>query len=205
LIEEGEFYYLLAGLIEAVPYISNIAGTYGAFLKHWDKRTAKPLELVKLEIDDNREQNICFNMDANKLIKEIRGDILYIDPPYNQRQYGPNYHLLETISRYDCPDIYGLTGMRKYEDIKSDYCVKNKVIQAFSDLIENAKFKNIVVSYSTEGIMTEDEVVRVLTECGGLKSTLKIKHIPYRRYKHMAGAVEHNLRELLFFIKKGNK
>lgn len=55
--------------------------------------------------------------------------ILYIDPPYNHRQYAPNYHLLETVARYDNPEIYGVTGMRPYDDIKSQYCVKKKFCQ----------------------------------------------------------------------------
>ena len=101
LLNDSEYYYLLAALIEAIPYVSNIAGTYGAFLKHWDKRASKKLQLVELDIIDNGKNNKSFNRDSNQLIKKICGDILYIDPPYNTRQYAPNYHLLETVSRYD--------------------------------------------------------------------------------------------------------
>ncbi|SFA86468.1 MULTISPECIES: DNA adenine methylase [unclassified Bacillus (in: firmicutes)] len=201
LILENEYYYLLAGLIEAVPYISNISGTFGAYLKHWDKRALKPLEMVRLPVTTNNKLNICFNKDANQLIREIEGDILYIDPPYNTRQYLPNYHLLETIAKYDYPEIYGVTGLRPYKDVKSKYCNKKDVITEFSDLIENAKFKYIVVSYSNEGIMDEKVIVDILnTYCDS--DTVKVYKIPYRRYKGKLSSKEHNLHELIFFAKK---
>jgi len=201
LIDEHEYFYLLAALIEGVPFVSNIAGTYGAFLKHWDKRAYKKLELIEIDLEDNQRENISYNRDSNQLIKEISGDILYIDPPYNQRQYAPNYHLLETISRYDYPEIKGKTGLRPYQDIKSNYCVKKEVLNSFEDLISNAKFEHIIVSYSNEGIMGMNDIESVLKK-HGLEKTYKLYKIPYRRYKHRPGNVEHNLHELLFYIKK---
>lgn len=201
LLEENEYYYLLAGLIESAPFVSNIAGTYGAYLKHWDKRAHKNLTMVKLETVTNNMDNKCFNKDANELIREISGDILYIDPPYNFRQYATNYHVLETISRYDSPQIYGKTGLRPYQDVKSKYCTKKDVLSEFRDLIKNAQFKHIIVSYSTEGIMDIPSIESVLKEFGQ-KDTFTIKKIPHRKYKHIASDVEHDLHELLFYIAK---
>ncbi len=201
LLEENEYYYLLAGLIEAIPFVSNIAGTYGAYLKHWDNRAFKRLELIKLETISNNKNNKCFNRDSNELIKEIKGDILYIDPPYNKRQYAPNYHVLETISRYDNPVITGVTGMRPYKELKSKFCVVKDVLKSFTELIKNANFKHIIFSYSTEGIMSIEDIENVLKE-HGKKETYQLTKIPYRRYKHRAGDIEHDLHELLFYIEK---
>lgn len=201
LLKENEYFYLLAGLIEAIPFISNIAGTYGAYLKHWDKRANKKLQLVKLETICNNRNNKCFNKDANELILEIKGDILYIDPPYNKRQYAPNYHLLETIAKYDSPAIYGKTGMRPYQELKSKYCTTKEVLNSFSSLIENADFKHIIFSYSTEGLMSIEDIEKVLKKHGN-ENTYSLKKIPYRRYKHRSGNVEHDLHELLFYIQK---
>jgi adenine-specific DNA-methyltransferase len=201
LINSGEFYYLLATLIEAVPFVSNIAGTYGSYLKHWDKRAHKKLMMERIEIIDNKKTNKCFNADSNELINNIEGDILYIDPPYNARQYLPNYHLLETISRYDNPTLKGKTGLRPYDEAKSKYCALAKVLCEFRELIKNAKFKNIIVSYSSEGLMTENEIESVLKEYG-IESTYKLYRMPYRRYKRTKGHVDHSLEEFLFYIQK---
>ena len=202
MLSQYEYYYLLAGLIEAVPFVSNIAGTFGAYLKHWDNRSKKLINLARLDIVENGKNNKAFNMDANSLIKQIKGDILYIDPPYNKRQYAPNYHLLETIAKYDSPAIYGKTGMRPYNELKSKYCTTiPNVIMEFEELISKANFKHIVVSYSTEGIMSIADIEKIL-KLHGKEDTFILKRIPYRRYKHTTEKSKHSLEELLFYIEK---
>jgi len=201
LINDGEYFYLIAGLVEAVPFISNIAGTYGAYLKHWDSRCHKLLVPIQMEVTNNNQKNICFNLNSNELIQNINGDILYIDPPYNGRQYLANYHLLETIAKYDNPQIKGVTGIRLDKSASSDYCKKNKVNIEFEELIQKANFKLIVLSYSNEGIMKEDEIIAILEKYGN-KKTLSVDKIPYRRYKRTVDNVAHNLNELIFTIEK---
>ena len=201
LIDETEYYYLLAGLIEGVPYVSNITGTYGAYLKKWDRRAQKELEMIRLEVHDNERKNYCFNEDANQLIDRIEGDILYLDPPYNTRQYAPNYHLLETISKYDQPEIKGITGMRPYEEIKSPFCIRGKVLDAFEELMEKARFENIIMSYSTEGLMNAKEISQIMLRHGN-PDTFHMYSIPYRKYKAKEDQKIRTLSEYLFFIKK---
>lgn len=182
LIDTYEYKYLIAALIEGIPFVSNITGTYGAFLKSWDKRAFKRFELIKLSVIDNNQRNICYNEDANELIKKISGDILYIDPPYNTRQYLPNYHLLETIARYDSPILKGVTGVRPYNNEKSEYCIKKSVKFAFEALIINADFKHIVISYSDDGLLTAEEIRDILTR-NCIAESVKLYKIPYSRYK----------------------
>lgn len=201
LLTELEYYYLLAGLIEGVPSVSNITGTYGAYLKHWDRRTFKDLEMARLDVFDNKRNNKSYNMDANKLITELSGDILYLDPPYNARQYAPNYHLLETISKYDYPEIHGVTGMRSYDDLKSPFCIKNQASDAFEDLISKAKFNNIIMSYSTDGLMTSEEIERILKKYG-IEETYKMYSIPYRQYMSKKTKQTECLYEYIFYVKK---
>jgi adenine-specific DNA-methyltransferase len=201
LIDEIEYYYLLASLIEGVPYVSNITGTYGAYLKDWDKRALKAFEMARLDVVNNGRNNHSYNMDANKLIREIDGDILYIDPPYNSRQYAPNYHLLETISRYDNPEIHGVTGMRPYGDTKSAFCIKAEVPDVFEDLVAKAKFSNIVMSYSTDGLMTSEQIESVLRR-HGVESSYKRYNIPHRKYKSKIANETKTLQEYLFYIHK---
>jgi adenine-specific DNA-methyltransferase len=201
LLNEAEYYYLLASLIEGVPFVSNITGTYGAYLKKWDKRALKEFEMARLEVIDNGRSNHSYNMDANKLIRELDGDILYIDPPYNSRQYAPNYHLLETISRYDNPEIKGVTGLRPYDDTKSAFCVKSEVLGVFEDLIAKAKFSNIVMSYSTEGLMTSEQIETVLKK-HGIENSYKRYDIPYRKYKSKISKKTKSLQEYVFYVRK---
>lgn len=181
-ISENEYFYLLASLIEAVPSVSNITGTYGAYLKRWDKRAFKKLELTQFEIENNNQENKAFNEDALNLIKRISGDILYIDPPYNSRQYAPNYHVLETIAKYDNPVLNGITGIRPYENQKSPFCSKHEVNDAFEELVKHADFSHIVISYSSQGLMKEDFIEKMLKN-NGIASTFALKKIPYRKYK----------------------
>lgn len=201
LLTEDEYYYLLAGLIEGVPYISNITGTYGAYLKEWDKRAYKEFEMIRLDVQNNGRQNKAYNTDANHLISQIQGDILYLDPPYNARQYASNYHLLETISRYDYPQIKGVTGIRDCSSQRSAFCIKKDVRKAFEDIIEKANFEHIILSYSNEGLMDFAEIEEVLKK-HGQPETFKRYDIPYRKYKSKINKQEQTLYEYLFYIRK---
>lgn len=198
-INEDEYYYLLALLIEAVPFYSNISGVYGAYLKHWDKRAYKTFEFPKLDICNNKKNNKSFNEDSLELIKEIKGNILYVDPPYNHRQYVPNYHVLETIAHYDYPEIKGVTGMRDYSNQVSPFCRKNEVYGALEYLVSNADFNYIVMSYSTDGILTEEEIEEIFKKYGN-PETFRKNRIKYRKYKSKQKQKSKDLKELLFFI-----
>lgn len=89
---------------------------------------------------------------------------MYLDPPYNARQYGSNYHLLNTIARYDEFTPNGKTGLRVYG--RSLYCQKSKVAETFEHLVEKANFKYIYLSYNNEGLMSETEVEKVMKKYG---------------------------------------
>lgn len=201
LINEDEYFYLLTCLIEAVPFVSNITGVYGAYLKHWDKRALNNLELKNVDLSINNSVGQAFNEDSNKLIENIKTDLAYFDPPYNQRQYLPNYHVLETIAKYDSPKIKGVTGLRDYSEQKSDYCKKDSVFNAFEDLIKNTNSRHIILSYNTEGLLSHDEIISIL-EKYGKKNTVDYKFIDYKRYKNAQTNKNKNLKEVLYFVEK---
>lgn len=202
IISKSEFIYLLACLIEGVPFVSNISGVYGAYLKHWDKRALNPYKFEKLEIINNKYKNKSYNEDAHELIKKIEGDILYLDPPYNSRQYLPNYHLLETISKYDYPKIKGVTGLRDYSNQTSKFCRKKEVKNALIQIIKEAKFKYIIMSYSTDGILSQEEIEEIFKTYGIPETFRKADPIQYRKYKSKQELKNKELHELLFFIEK---
>lgn len=201
LINEDEYFYLLACLIEAVPFVSNITGVYGAYLKHWDKRALNNLKIKNIDLSINNSVGQAYNEDSNKLIENIKTDLAYFDPPYNQRQYLPNYHVLETIAKYDAPRIKGVTGLRDYSEQKSDYCRKDSVSNAFEDLIKKTNSKYIILSYNTEGLLSHNEIISIL-EKYGKRDTVYYKYIDYRRYKNAHTNKNKNLKEILYFVEK---
>lgn len=203
LIDENEYYYLIASLIEGVPFVSNITGTYGAYLKEWDNRAYKKFEMIRINVIDNFYDNECFRENANQLINKIEGDILYIDPPYNSRQYLPNYHLLETIARFDCPKINGKTGIRDYKEEKSKYCIKAEVEKELEELIKNAKFKHIIMSYNQDGILDKEQITNILKKHGN-KDLYKLYEIPYKQYQNKLTKKMENHYEYIFYIRKEN-
>jgi len=177
IIDDALYFYLLASLIESADKVANTASVYGAFLKKIKKSAAKDLVLEAANFEITHQENRVFQQDANTLIKKISGDILYLDPPYNARQYGANYHLLNTIAKYDTFVPNGKTGLRSYN--KSNYCKKGEVAKSFEALIKEAQFQYIFLSYNNEGLMNE-ATVKDIMQCYG-KYTLATKK--YQRFK----------------------
>lgn len=201
LLEESEYFYLLSCLISAIPFISNITGTYGAYLKHWDKRALKDLLLQPLEVINNNASNKAFNEDANELVKKIKADIVYIDTPYNNRQYASNYHVLENIARNTKPVLNGKTRIFNWASLKSNYSVKNKAFIAFDELLNNIEATHIIVSYNTEGIIPESDLIELLKK-HSINNKIDIKRISYRKYKSKKISKKTDLEELLLYIQK---
>jgi adenine-specific DNA-methyltransferase len=176
-ISTNLYYYLLAALIESADKVANTASVYGAFLKSLKKSAQKSLLLTELPMQSTTQKNKVYNEDSNELIKKISGDILYLDPPYNARQYGSNYHILNTIASYDTFNPSGKTGLRAY--YKSAYCKKNAVKSALEELIKNANFNYIFLSYNNEGLMTEADVAQIFKKYG----KYSIEKTEYQRFK----------------------
>lgn len=200
-ITDDEYYYLLAALIEAVPYISNITGVYAAYLKYWDSRSYKPLTLKAPTLTSSRRKSIAYNLPVQELLSICKADVLYSDSPYNSREYLPNYHVLETIARYDNPKIKGITGIRDYSNQKSDFCSKEKVHDAFEQMIRTADVKYIVISYSTEGLISTNELSAICRQYA-VDGTFGLKEIPYRRYKSRVSDTTNVVKEQLYYFEK---
>lgn len=194
-----ERYYLIACLIEAVSLVSNTTGTYGAFLKHWDKRALKTLDLKPLPIINNKRKNIAFNEDANELIKRETADIIYIDTPYNNRQYASNYHVLENIAKHDKPSLSGKTKIFDWSDKRSDYAMKSKALQAMEDLLANIKAKHVILSYNDEGIISIEDLHAILKK-NAYNHKVDVKTIPYKKYQSKIPSQKAHLNEYLFYI-----
>ena len=191
-ITEDQYYFLLCSLIESADCHANTTGVYGAYLKEFNARSSKNMKLSAYQHTKGAVGKV-YKKDANTLIEEISGDILYLDPPYNSRQYGANYHVPNYIVNYNDFVIKeeSKTALGDYN--KSSYSQKAKVADAFDNLIANADYKYIFVSYNNEGILSFSEIEEIMSKYG--KYDLKEKE--HKRYKsntnspQQAKVVEH--------------
>lgn len=166
LINDNEYFFLLATLIENIDKVANTASVYGAFLKKLKKSAQKPLQMIPANFVLNDTEHQVFNENIEVLIEKVQGDVMYLDPPYNHRQYAPNYHLLETIAKYDNPTIKGKTGLRDYSSQRSNFSIKKQVLNSFENIISKAKVKYIFLSYNNEGLMSVEDVERIMSKRG---------------------------------------
>lgn len=202
-ISEHEYYYLLACLIESASKVANIAGVYGSYLKTWDPRAVKFMKFIKVE---QAEKSSAYEAEVHNkaledLINNISGDILYLDPPYTKNQYSVQYHLLETIAKYDSPDIKGKGGLRNTSETASAFSRSGDVEVEFEKIIAKSRFKYIILSYNSDGIMSEKYIENVLKRYGK-PETYQLTKIKYKRYKnHQAGNGQEHC-EYLFYIEK---
>ena len=148
-INYREYAILITSLLYAMDKIANTCGHYDAYRKNgvFDKS----LELyVPLPSENNNCENQCYNQDANILVKSISADLVYIDPPYNSRQYCDAYHLIENVARWEKPSVFGVARKMDRTTLKSNYCTVNAT-KSFENLIENINARYILVSYNNIG------------------------------------------------------
>lgn len=201
LINDNEYYILLSCLIESVPFYANISGVYAAFLKTYDPRALKLFRLRPINIYKSELNHHVHKKDGIKLINNLNVDILYLDPPYNQRQYGANYHLLETIAKYDNPKISGVAGIRDYEDQKSDFCNRDRALEALNNISKKSFYKYLLLSYNSEGIMPQRDIMSILNKYGNLE----LVEINYRRFKSNSNGNSKNkkhIQEQLYLLNR---
>lgn len=146
---DNERAILISSLLYAVDKVANTVGHYDAYRKKLD--TIQSVRLLVPDFDPEiNVDNEVYQEDANQLIRKISCDVLYIDPPYNSRQYSDAYHLLENLATWEKPAVFGKAKKMDRSHIKSAYCLKSAA-KAFADLISNANCKHILVSYNNTG------------------------------------------------------
>lgn len=201
LISDSEYYILLSCLIETVSFYANVAGVYAAFHKKWDPRAVKRLKMRPIEIIPNSSQNFVHFGDSLDVVRDYKVDILYLDPPYNERQYLPNYHLVETIAAYDNPNIRGVTGMRNYDKQKSTFCNAKTALRDLEFVAKNAKYKYLVLSYNSEGIMQESDIVETLSKFGEV-TLEEFQHLRFKSNNNGLAKTKKHVEEQLYILKR---
>ena len=202
LINDSEYSFLLASLIESISFVSNTAGVYGAFLKHWDPRAKKPIIFQKVESNQSNPLNIqTFNDKIEDIIEDVDCDILYLDPPYTQNQYGTQYHLLQTLVLNDDPSISPITGSRPTTPMRSDWSKNYKSHILFDRIIAKTKAKHIVFSYSVDGFLSKSFIEASLKRYGK-SETYICKKISYNKYTNFKSRRGKEHFEYLFYVEK---
>lgn len=175
-INQRERALLITSLLYAMDKIANTCGHYDAYRKgvEFDKSLELYVPLAKV---NNNSLNQCFNEDANELVKQISADLVYIDPPYNSRQYCDAYHLLENVARWEKPEVFGVAKKMDRSAMKSRYCT-NSAAEAFEDLVVNINAKYILLSYNnmaekgndrSNAKISDDDIMRILKNKGKVK------------------------------------
>lgn len=164
---------LITSLLYAMDKIAKTCGHYDAYRKGAEFDSS--LELyVPLAEQNNNENNQCYNMDANELVKSLYADLVYIDPPYNSRQYCDAYHLLENVARWQKPEVHGVAKKMDRSELKSRYCTQSAT-EAFEQLIADIKAKYILLSYNnmaekgnnrSNAKISDDDIMRILKNKG---------------------------------------
>lgn len=204
LLTDSEYMFLLASLIESVSRVSNTAGVYGAFLKKWDGRALKPIEFIKPSYNERTPEDIAiYNDKIENIISDVECDILYLDPPYTQNQYGTQYHLLETLILNDCPSVSKVTGSRPVMSMRSDWSKEYKVNILFDKIIAKTKARYIVLSYNNDGFMSKEYIEAVMKRYGKPETYCRRK-ISYKKYQNWKSQNHKEHFEYLFFVEKNS-
>lgn len=188
-INYSEYACLIGTLIENVDKVANTASVYGSFLKRYKDSALKEFRMIPFKFDDFKHDS--FNIRQDDIVNYVKqlkyfpglhlkgNHVLYLDPPYNERQYASYYHVLETIALYDNPEVKGVTKMRDWSNQKSKWCSKKTAKEELETLIKEAPQNHIYLSYNNEGILSFDEIKEIFEKYGKYSVFEK----EYSRYK----------------------
>lgn len=199
-INISTFYFLVASLLVSIDKVANTSCVYGAYLKSFKSSAEKPLVLVPIHMRNTIRvsENCVFNEKAEDICS-AGADIVYMDPPYNNRQYSANYSPLNYIAKYDKTiELTGKTGLIDGYN-RSSFCRKGEVIEAFKKMIEKIQAKHLIMSYNNEGIMDYDTLKKILESRG----KLKLYKIPYKKFKAQMSVDIESVYEYLWFVEVG--
>jgi len=209
-LNDKEYRLLLKLLLYAVSSVSNIASVYGAYLKKYKKVALKNIvlnwSLVESLVDDDI-QHECYNSNISDLLnsKDFSDyEVVYMDPPYvANRSYHDNYHLLETISRYDNPKIKGKTGLRELVDTKSKFCSKRDAFEEFKVVLSKIRSRYIFISYSSESVVSKSDMMELLENAGW--NDVKCYEKQYQRFKSNKNSDEKQPKNIIEYIFCGKR
>ncbi len=169
----------LVSLMEAADRVDSTTGVQMAYLKSWAPRAHNSLELRLPAILPGPGE--AMNLDVLDAAREVEADLVYLDPPYNQHSYLGNYHIWETLVRWDAPDIYGVACKRidcRDPARKSAFNSKRKIQATMRKLIAAVRGRHLIVSFNNEGFLDRE----LLEEMLGTRGEVTCDVVDYKRY-----------------------
>lgn len=180
---------LLATLVQAADSVANTTGVYASFVKTWQPNAVKPLRLraMRPTAPGRPEANGCtaFLGPADVLVERLGAiDLLYLDPPYNGRQYPGYYHVPELVAKgwRPPPRLRGKTGLIPDRDLRSDWCRRGRCERALRELLDRADVHHLLLSYNDEGLLPAETIEAAFRETGDPDSYRRFD-LGYRRYR----------------------
>ncbi len=196
LISPEEEAVLIADLLNAANRVANIAGTYGCFLRPWQRNALKHLTVLRRLLLPIAVPSEVLCVDASE-IPALPHDVAYLDPPYTKRQHAAYYHILETIALGDQPEVGGKTGLRPWQHRSSDFCYRARAKRALRKLLAALPCNRILLSYSSEGHLKKADVLEVLSQFGRVTEH-RVMAVPRYRSNEKASRAGSNVEEYLF-------
>ena len=194
--------YMLANIISAADKVANTSAVYASYLKEFKDSALRELTLMPFNVDlpMSKARNRVYNEDILKLGDRGNADVIYLDPPYNNRQYSDYYHILETIAKYDNPKIHGVTGIRDDLANKKSLFSTAHVTETFERLVTGLECKVLILSYNDEGTMDMKDIRRILK--ARFHGGVKLYKIPYKKFIAQDNVERKTLYEYLFVARK---
>ena len=186
LIGDDAFYLLLSALIEGSDRVANTAGVYAAYIKSWQPNALRPLRLAPMPPVKGVRGSTAHRADAVEIARALGPiDLLYVDPPYNARQYPGYYHVPELIARGwsdGAPTLRGKTGLLEADGQRSVWCSARSVRHALRELLEATGARHVLVSYNSEGLLPEKVLKETLRDAS-MDGRVRCFRKTYRRYR----------------------
>ena len=213
LLDRSQEQLLLATLIQAADRVANTTGVYASFVKSWQPNARKPLRLrpIRPTVPPTEAASACtaFRGRARELLRSAGPvDLLYLDPPYNERQYPGYYHLPELLAQgWDPPpELRGKTGLIPDDELRSDWCRRGRCEDALRQLLDAADAKHILLSYNDEGLLTP-EAIEAAFRATGVPDSFRRFGRGYRRYRSDADGPARryrgdSVRERVYYVRR---
>jgi adenine-specific DNA-methyltransferase len=162
---------LLVSLMEAADRVDSTTGVQMAYLKAWASRSFNDILLRVPAIVPRAAggKGQAFQLEARDAARHLSGDVGYLDPPYNQHSYLGNYHVWETLVRWDAPEAYGIARKRiDCRERRSEFNSKRQIQDAIASVVRELDVRHLVVSFSNEGYVTKQEMIEILASRGSV-------------------------------------